>query len=186
MAGQPTMSGQDGHLSEQTFTLLDGYFDRTCKQVQRPEKQYICTTLHVLIKRTFIFFHFMFWLVSLGHSYYDSVRREMWLSQNFSGQSTRLVTIPNVFWALLCFLEVFPWRMSRIVKGKNIKTSLLTQFKVCTISYGPSFFCFDFQRKREACRSWMQVDKQDSVIYSMDWENKVGRMFIPDQWWCAY
>ena len=35
MAGQPTMSGQDGHLSEQTFGLLDGYFDRTCKQVTR-------------------------------------------------------------------------------------------------------------------------------------------------------
>ena len=32
----------------------------------------------------------------------------------------------------------------------------------------------------------MQVDKQGSVIYSVDWENKVGRMFVPDQSQCAY
>ena len=29
------MSGQVGHLSTQTFGLLDGDFDRTCKQVTR-------------------------------------------------------------------------------------------------------------------------------------------------------
>ena len=150
-----------------------------------PEKQYNCTTLQVLIKRTFIFFHFIFWLVSLEHSYYDSVRRQMWLSSNFSGQSTRLMIVPNVFRALLCFWEVFPCRMSRIVKCRHqrqeYKGLLQTQFQVCTISYGPSFFCVDFRCKQEVCRSWMQVDKQGSVIYSVDWENKVGRMFVPDQ-----
>ena len=87
---------------------------------------------------------------------------------------------PNVFWALLCFWEVFPWGMSRILKCRHQRQEyklclLLTQFQVRTISYWPSFFCFDFWRKREARWPWMQVDKQGSVIYGMDWENKVGR-----------
>ena len=104
-AGQQTISGDDKHLSGQTFGLpviLTGHVKK------RLEKKHIFTLLH--FKRTIIFLLFMFLFVGLvPSSYYPFifninfwvVRRET-RHDNFCGHSIWLATVPNLFWTLQC------------------------------------------------------------------------------------
>ena len=60
-----------------------------------------------------------------------------------------------------------------------IKYLLLTEFRVCTVSYRPiSFFPIDLQPNCEALRPKNNMNKRGSVTYSMDQENKVSKIFI--------
>ena len=68
MAGQPTVSSQDDHLSGQTFRLPGILTDL---QVGNQKKKYIFKPL--CLKRKSIYFHFMWLLFRLVRSSYYSV-----------------------------------------------------------------------------------------------------------------
>ena len=60
----------------------------------------------------------------------------------------------------------------------SVYVLLVTDFKVCTVSYGPSFYPFDIWLKREARRPYIIGEKRGSVTYSTDQEDEASEIHV--------
>ena len=96
----------------------------------------------------------VFDIATNGHSLPVQMRKPVTtlLSMTACRELSELIGSPSKWTCICSLILAFKWNMNYMANKRRIIYLLLTEFEVCTVSYGPTFFPLQFMAR--ALRAW--------------------------------